>query len=62
MPRWRLDPAEVLSGWEPIMTGKAGVAEPGRSVWLQHKPTGLRVKAIVPVIPVVPDDPPILEA
>jgi hypothetical protein len=62
MPRWRLDPAEVVSGWEPVVTEKAESSLPRRSVWLQHKPTGIRVKAIVPVVPGVPDDPPILEA
>ncbi len=62
MPRWRLDPAEVISGWEPVVTEKAESSLPQRSVWLQHKPTGIRVKAIVPVVPGVPDDPPILEA
>jgi hypothetical protein len=62
MTRWRLDPAEVLSGWEPVTTDNTGDAAPGRCVWLQHKPTGIRVKANVPVVRGVPDEPPVLEA
>ena len=62
MPRWRLDPAEVISGWEPVVTEKAESNSPRRHVWLEHKATGIRVEAAVPVVPGVPDDPPILEA
>ncbi len=31
-------------------------------MWLEHEPSGLRVEAQVPVVPGVPDNPPLLEA
>lgn len=62
MARWRLDPSEVTSGWEPVITEESHEAATGRSVWLRHVPTGIQVRATVPVVRGVPDEPPILEA
>lgn len=62
MTRWRLDPADVMSGWDPVESEHAGDTLPARCVWMQHKPTGIRVKAAVPVVRGVPDEPPVLEA
>jgi len=62
MARWHLEPGEVTSGWEPVITEGAPDAAPGRRVWLRHVPTGIEVKATVPRVHGVPDEPPILEA
>lgn len=55
MRRWRLDPREVISGYasglppETGMSGFEGEMEiSGYAVWLEHRPTGLRVEGAVP--------------
>ena len=61
MGRWRLDPAEVSSGWEAT-SEPAGNGHQERLVWLEHAPSGLRVEAPMPLVPGVPDEPPVIEA
>lgn len=55
MERWRLDPREVITGYssgaipETGMTAFEGEAEiEGYGMWLEHRPTGLRVEGAVP--------------